>query len=145
MDHFLDSVRFQVPQQRIELLGRPETRDELGLGAIEQFLERCGLRDVRLHRDGTSACLLDRVNGRLRGFDIDVAHRHQFEIVGIGDAENDEAFLQACGVGVAVSNALPSLKQLADFVTIGARGAGVAELIDRVIAGDIVALRTPPA
>lgn len=67
------------------------------------------------------------------------------EIVGIGDAENDEAFLQACGVGVAVSNALPSLKQLADFVTVGARGAGVAELIDRLIAGDIVALRTPPA
>lgn len=59
------------------------------------------------------------------------------EVVGIGDAENDEAFLQACGVGVAVSNALPSLKQLADFVTDGARGAGVTELIDRLISGDV--------
>lgn len=66
------------------------------------------------------------------------------EIVGIGDAENDEAFLQACGVGVAVSNALPSLKELADFVTVGARGAGVTELIDRLIAGDIASLRTRP-
>jgi hydroxymethylpyrimidine pyrophosphatase-like HAD family hydrolase len=65
------------------------------------------------------------------------------EIVGIGDAENDEAFLQACGVGVAVSNALPSLKDLADFVTAGARGAGVTELIDRLIAGDLAALDTP--
>ena len=67
------------------------------------------------------------------------------EIVGIGDAENDEAFLQACGVGVAVSNALPSLKELAHFVTVGARGAGVTELIDRLIAGDLAALGTPPA
>lgn len=67
------------------------------------------------------------------------------EIVGIGDAENDEAFLQACGVGVAVSNALPSLKQLAHFVTGGARGAGVTELIDRLIAGDLASLGSRPS
>jgi hydroxymethylpyrimidine pyrophosphatase-like HAD family hydrolase len=67
------------------------------------------------------------------------------EVVGIGDAENDETFLQACGVGVAVSNALPSLKQLADFVTDGARGAGVTELIDRLISGDVAGPRTRPA
>ena len=53
--------------------------------------------------------------------------------IGIGDAENDHAFLQFCGVGVAVANALPSVKARADLVTHGARGAGVVELIDRLL------------
>ena len=57
--------------------------------------------------------------------------------VGIGDAENDQAMLRACGVAVAVANALPSVKELAHLVTAGARGAGVTELIDRMIAGEL--------
>jgi HAD superfamily hydrolase (TIGR01484 family) len=64
------------------------------------------------------------------------------EIVAVGDAENDHAFLAACGVGVAVANALPMLKERADFVTTGARGDGVAELIDMILADDLAALRS---
>jgi hypothetical protein len=59
------------------------------------------------------------------------------QTIGVGDAENDHAFLAACGIGVAVSNALPSLKTSADFVTVGARGDGVVELIEMVIAGTL--------
>jgi hypothetical protein len=36
-------------------------------------------------------------------------------VVGIGDAENDHAFLSACECGVAVENALESLKEPSDF------------------------------
>jgi hydroxymethylpyrimidine pyrophosphatase-like HAD family hydrolase len=57
--------------------------------------------------------------------------------IGVGDAENDQAFLRACGLAVAVANALPSVKELAHVVTAGARGAGVTELIDRLLAGDL--------
>ncbi len=53
--------------------------------------------------------------------------------IAIGDAENDHAFLAACGCGVAVANALPSLKSRAHVVTQGAHGAGVAEVIDEVL------------
>jgi hydroxymethylpyrimidine pyrophosphatase-like HAD family hydrolase len=56
------------------------------------------------------------------------------QVVAVGDAENDLAFLQASGFGVAVANALPSVKAAAKWVTPSARGAGVAELIDRMIA-----------
>ena len=56
--------------------------------------------------------------------------------VGIGDAENDHAFLAACGCGVAVANALPSLKSRAQVVTCGAHGAGVVEVIDELLAND---------
>jgi hydroxymethylpyrimidine pyrophosphatase-like HAD family hydrolase len=56
--------------------------------------------------------------------------------IGIGDAENDLAFLRRCGLAVAVANALPMVKAVADVVTDGARGAGVTELIGRWLASD---------
>ena len=58
-------------------------------------------------------------------------------VVGVGDAENDHAFLGLCEFSAAVANALPMLKERADFVTDGARGAGVVELIDRVLDDDL--------
>lgn len=57
--------------------------------------------------------------------------------VGIGDAENDHALLGMCECGVAVANALPTLKEEADFVTTGERGAGVAELISALLQDDL--------
>jgi HAD superfamily hydrolase (TIGR01484 family) len=60
--------------------------------------------------------------------------------VGIGDAENDRAFLQLCECSVAVANALRSVKRRADLVTRGAQGEGVAELIDQLLADDLASL-----
>lgn len=61
-------------------------------------------------------------------------------VVAVGDAENDHAFLKTCGCAVAVANALPMVKETADFTTTGDRGAGVVELMARVAEhdGDIV-------
>ncbi len=59
------------------------------------------------------------------------------EAVAIGDAENDHSLLDCCECGVAVANAVPSLKKRAAFVTQGANGAGVAELIDELVANDL--------
>ena len=39
--------------------------------------------------------------------------------IAIGDAENDLALLEACELGIAVDDAVPSLKQRADFVLHG--------------------------
>ncbi|MBI3804124.1 MAG: HAD-IIB family hydrolase [Nitrospirae bacterium] len=60
--------------------------------------------------------------------------------VGVGDAENDHAFLNLCECSVAVANALPALKEQADWITSGSRGAGVTELIDRLLASDLAEL-----
>lgn len=51
------------------------------------------------------------------------------EVVGVGDAENDHAFLDICGYSVAVSNALPAIMEKVDLVTRNDHGAGVEELI----------------
>lgn len=58
-------------------------------------------------------------------------------VVGVGDAENDHAFLNICECSVAVANALESLKQHADFVTSSGHGAGVSELISRLLDNDL--------
>jgi phosphoglycolate phosphatase (TIGR01487 family) len=57
-------------------------------------------------------------------------------VVGIGDAENDHDLLSLCGCSVAVANAIPALKQRADIVTSGTYGAGVLEVIQRLIDQD---------
>jgi hydroxymethylpyrimidine pyrophosphatase-like HAD family hydrolase len=61
--------------------------------------------------------------------------------VGVGDAENDHAFLDFCGCAVAVANALDSLKQHADYVTQLPNGAGVAETVELLLAGKLPAKR----
>lgn len=50
-------------------------------------------------------------------------------VIAVGDAENDHAFLTACGYSAAVANALPAVKQSADHVTEADHGAGVTELV----------------
>jgi HAD superfamily hydrolase (TIGR01484 family) len=59
------------------------------------------------------------------------------DVVAVGDAENDHALLSMCGMGVAVSNAVVTLKEKADIVTKAARGEGVVELIDRLLADEM--------
>jgi hydroxymethylpyrimidine pyrophosphatase-like HAD family hydrolase len=61
-------------------------------------------------------------------------------VVGIGDAENDHAFLNHCECAVAVSNALPVLKERADWVTRGDHGEGVIELIEELVENDLSTL-----
>jgi hydroxymethylpyrimidine pyrophosphatase-like HAD family hydrolase len=56
--------------------------------------------------------------------------------IGVGDAENDHAFLRICGCGIAVANALPALKSRADFVTTRPHGEGITELIDQLLANN---------
>lgn len=54
-------------------------------------------------------------------------------VAAIGDAENDHDLLAICGSGVAVNNALDTLKISADWVTAGTRGEGVQQLIDELL------------
>lgn len=58
-------------------------------------------------------------------------------VVGVGDAENDHAFLSCCECGVAVGNALPALRTRADVATAGSDGDGVIELIESLLGDDL--------
>lgn len=58
-------------------------------------------------------------------------------VVSVGDAENDLPLLRMSACGVAVANALPSVKEEADIVLGKPRGAGVTDLIDLLIRDDL--------
>ena len=67
---------------------------------------------------GTGLCKLADLMG------IDVR-----DFVAMGDSSNDIEMLKVSGFGVAVGNAHPALKEVADMVTEGEHGAGVAEAV----------------
>ncbi|HKX32900.1 MAG TPA: HAD family hydrolase [Blastocatellia bacterium] len=58
-------------------------------------------------------------------------------VAAVGDAENDHALLTLCECAVAVANALPALKESADWVTERDHGAGVRQLIESLIETDL--------
>lgn len=58
-------------------------------------------------------------------------------VVAIGDGENDHALLNQCEYAVAVANAVPMLKEIADWVTTGAEGRGVSEIISELVEHDL--------
>ena len=62
------------------------------------------------------------------------------DIAGVGDAENDQVFLTLCGYSAAVGNALNFLKKQVHYVTRATHGAGVEELIDKLLTSDSDAL-----
>src|SRR5882672_11187355 len=59
-------------------------------------------------------------------------------MVGIGDAENDHAFLSMCECAVAVADAVPALRERADYVTRGGAAQGVVEFIEEHLLNDLV-------
>jgi hypothetical protein len=65
-------------------------------------------------------------------------------VVAVGDAENDHAFMNLCEFSVAVANALPMVKERADWVTSSSHGEGVTELIEQLLISDLNAVPTAP-
>ena len=58
------------------------------------------------------------------------------DIAGVGDAENDQVFLNLCGYSAAVGNALGFIKKQVHYVTKATHGAGVEELIEKLLSAD---------
>ncbi len=55
------------------------------------------------------------------------------EVMAVGDSENDLDMIKMAGVKVAVANAHPQLKAIADYVTEKPFGNGVKEAIERFV------------
>ena len=58
------------------------------------------------------------------------------DIIGVGDGYNDFPLLMACGLKIAMGNAVPELKEIADFIAPSVYDDGVATVIEKfVLAG----------
>jgi hydroxymethylpyrimidine pyrophosphatase-like HAD family hydrolase len=93
--------------------------------------------DVQVVLNKGSAMVLPRGIDKASGL-VAVCESMQIrleDVVGIGDAENDLPLLMAAGLAVATSNALPEVKQIANLVTEGEDGDGVAEFVEQLVSG----------
>lgn len=59
------------------------------------------------------------------------------QVIAIGDAENDVAMVRCCGLGVAVADAVPVLRDQADMVTHSGAGQAIVEVVDRLLSGGL--------
>ena len=60
------------------------------------------------------------------------------EVICIGDSGNDKQMIEYAGLGVAMGNAFPEIKEIADYVTYTNEENGVAHVIDKFILNDRV-------
>lgn len=60
-------------------------------------------------------------------------HIDKKDVIGIGDGYNDFSLFKACGLKVAMGNAVPQLKAIADFVAPTVEEDGVAVVIEKFI------------
>jgi hydroxymethylpyrimidine pyrophosphatase-like HAD family hydrolase len=60
--------------------------------------------------------------------------------VAFGDGENDHSLLKTAAVGIAVSNAVPLLREQADYVTSKPASRGVCDMLDRLVVDDLAPL-----
>lgn len=58
------------------------------------------------------------------------------DIMAIGDGENDISMIKFAGLGVAMGNALESVKKEADFITLSNREDGVEYVIKKYLRGE---------
>ena len=59
------------------------------------------------------------------------------EIICVGDSENDLSMLKVAGLPVAMGNAIPLLKEVAEYVTDTNVNDGVAKMINKFIFGEV--------
>ncbi|MEK0317414.1 Cof-type HAD-IIB family hydrolase [Cohnella sp. 56] len=77
------------------------------------------------HREGTKGHALKFLAEHF-GISID-------ETIAIGDSWNDREMIEAAGLGVAMANAVPALREIADFVTLSNNEDGVKHVVDKFI------------
>ena len=109
--------------------------------AAPEAIQELGL-ELQLIFNKDAVMILPSGTNKMTGLSAALAEmgvsRH--DVVGVGDAENDHAFLSCCEFSVAVANAIAALKDKADWVTEGARGDGVGELIAALLKDDLASL-----
>lgn len=99
-------------------------------GAVTEVLGELGLDCQIVHNRGAAMILpagVTKGSGLLRALEELGLSAHN--AVAVGDAENDLALLHTVELGVAVSNAVPSLAEHADVVLDSPDGQGIVDLL----------------
>jgi hypothetical protein len=129
VDNFLDAISFPIAKCLIvgepERLARLETEMQTVLnGRMEvyrsepYFLE---LVPKGIDKAQSLAVLLDQIG----------MTRH--EMICVGDGFNDISMISYAGLGVAMANAQPKVRDMADYITLSNEEDGVAAVVDKFL------------
>ena len=120
-----------IPSTKMLMIDEPERLDEIApvlreLLGPEVHITKSKPHFLEVtHRDGTKGNAL-RFLAQHYGCSIE-------ETIGIGDAWNDHDLIETAGLGVAMGNAIPSLKEIADYVTRTNNEEGVRHVIEKFV------------
>lgn len=128
----------------------PATREVLNIFTIHQM----ALEEAELHKLALSKIPTIKVSmthhGTTEKYELLISHAEatklhgiieasrilkvkKEETIGIGDSGNDFPLLMASGLKVAMGNAIPDLKAVADYVAPSVEDDGVADVIEKFI------------
>jgi hydroxymethylpyrimidine pyrophosphatase-like HAD family hydrolase len=135
----------------VEALSRLGVRFELGASIVatdEAFSDRAltAIREAGVERSlvFNKGSLMLLPGGVTKGTGLLAALQAMelspHNVVAMGDAENDHAFLSLAECAVAVADAIPALQERADHVTRGANGPGVIEFVETHLLNDLADL-----
>jgi phosphoglycolate phosphatase (TIGR01487 family) len=140
-----------APQSLIEELDRIGAKPAVGMSIVATWtpfekptleaIQKLGLEHAVIFNKGAVMVLPSGVN-KASGLKaaLDELGLSAHNAIAVGDAENDHAMLTLCEFGVAVANALPAVKERADFVSEGDHGDGIIDLCNRLLATDLIEL-----
>lgn len=133
-EYFVETVFSKVieqPTPKLLIIDEPEVLDEL-IPELRELLG-CEVHITKskphfleiMHHEGTKGHALAFLANH---FGCDLS-----ETIAIGDSWNDHEMLECAGLGIAMGNAIPDLKKLADYITTSNNEDGVKHAIDKFV------------
>jgi len=122
-----------LPQTKMIIIDEPAFLDELKPMFQARYGDRVHVTKSKpnflefIHPEGTKGHAL-RVLAEM--FDCPLS-----SVIAIGDSWNDLEMLEAAGLGVAMGNAVPALKEVADYVTLSNNEEGVRHVLEKFVLG----------
>lgn len=127
--NFLDAINFPVPKcliagepeklARLEMEMKETLKDKMNVFRSEPFFLE--LVPKGIDKAQSLAVLLNKL-----GLSKD-------EMIACGDRFNDLSMIQYAGLGVAMSNAQPIIKEAADYITLSNEEDGVAAVVEKFV------------
>lgn len=138
-----DQVKIMILDSFNELLGQKNREifkavvvddDDHKLWEIREEIQKTGLVTVSQSlKDNIEVMNKDVSKGQAVKKLAEIYEIDREEVITIGDNENDLSMIEYAGLGVAMGNAVPLLKEKADYVTADYMEDGVAEVIEKFV------------
>lgn len=103
---------------------------------VASNISTIAINKVPSYRDGKVALVFTHLHATKQYGILEVAKILKIsphEIIGIGDGYNDFPLLMACGLKVAIGNAVNDLKEIADYIAPPVEEDGVADVIEKFV------------